>query len=128
MLGVFVLTVVGAIGAVGYTLLGKGKVQADWVAPDGTLHPSAVFGAGTTRTLEVTVPSSTSPVSVEFFRTNPDGSVTTGTQPWSVAATGYTYVDSNSTAVPAGDYSVVVTVTFADGSSSSSSPVTFTQE
>jgi hypothetical protein len=78
------------------------------------------------RTLSVQLPSGSQPVSVQAFRTNPDGSVTQGNRfAWNVTSTGDNYIMSSVSLLGLGQYSVYEVVTFADGTHTQSNSVNF---
>jgi len=99
-------------------------VVARAVDVNGSLVTNAIYRLGQELLLSVTVPSSTSPVSVHQVV---DGRVY-GDLGWNVTATKYTYVIDSGPADPAdlGVNQAYAVVTFADGSSARSNNVTMT--
>lgn len=106
------------------------------VAPNGgdsvsnfyVLNPNPVpYGPNSNdRTLSIQLPSGSQPVSVQAFRTNPNGSVTQGNQfTWNVASTGDNYFMSSVSPLGLGTYSVYEVVTFADGTQAQSNSINF---
>ena len=88
---------------------------------------TATFHQGDSRVLNTEVPDGSSPTSIQAFRTNPDGSVTTSSVlPWDVSATGYTYEITATSILAAGAYSVYTQVTFSDGNTVKSNVCKFT--
>ena len=78
------------------------------------------------RTISIQLPSGSRPVSVQAFRTNPNGSMTQGNRfTWNVTSTGANYIMSNVSLLGIGKYSVYEVVTFADGTQSQSNSVHF---
>ena len=104
-------------------------VTAALIAPDGSYETSGVqYPAGSTRQISTVVPNTTTPLTVQAIRTNPDGTQTDGVvEDWNIALTGYNYIISSNLVIPAGDYSVYTIVTFAGGATARSNTCTFTQ-
>jgi hypothetical protein len=112
------------------------SVYVTLVAPNGgdsasnlyVLNPNpSPYGPDTNdRTLSTQLPSGSQPVSVQAFRTNPNGSVTQGNQfAWNMTSTGDNYIMSSVSILGLGTYSVYEVVTFADGTQLQSNSINF---
>jgi hypothetical protein len=100
------------------------QVVARAIDANGNPVTNVTYRLGQEILLSVTVPNSTSPVSVhQVFSGHVYGEL-----PWSVAATHYTYTIDSAPADPAdvGVHQVYAVVTFADGTTARSNNVTMT--
>ncbi|MDA4133131.1 MAG: hypothetical protein OK454_08420 [Thaumarchaeota archaeon] len=131
------VAVVVVVVAYALPALGEGglSAQAAFIGTDGVYRTSGTtYAAGAIRQLSTIVPQGSTPLSIEAFRLNPDGTVTaSGTNAWNLALTGDDYIftantPTNPEPLATGDYQAYTVVTFAGGTAVQSNTCSFHQD
>ena len=116
-------------GGAAYWLLKKtGKAECWAIDPITGLYVKfVVWHGGNLMSIATTVPNTSVPVSVQLFVEDATGNVSSGqVHPWSIPATGYTYVINVGAAGPGiiGSYKIWTVTMFADGGQAKSDIIT----